>query len=132
MVRLLFCFLIQNRRSFQLLGIVLVVEVDRAVERQRVKDRRFGIIRVVLVQMLHRLLVEPSPHIMVDLVVVLVEDLDCGEVFGFARRLRLRGFAFLYRLRAGLEVGIREGRYEPIAQSGSSLMMAWKALIVSG
>src|SRR5215472_10995880 len=67
-------------------------------------------------QALHRLLIEPSPRIMVDLVVVLVEDLDGGEVFGFTRRLRLRGFALLYRLRAGLHVGSRERWHERIGQ----------------
>src|ERR1700731_4746606 len=114
MVRLLFPFLIQNRGSFELLGVVLVVEVDRPIEGERVKDRRFGILRMVLMQPLHCLLVKRGTGLVVDLVVILVKDLDRSEVFGLARRLGVRGLALLDRLPAGFEVGRRKRRDERI------------------
>ena len=40
MVRLRFCLFVKDRGGFQLRGIVLVIEVDCAVERECVKDRR--------------------------------------------------------------------------------------------
>src|SRR6266850_344911 len=66
MVRLLFPFLIQNRGSFELLGVVLVVEVDRPIEGERVKDPRFGILRMVLMQPLHCLLVKSGTGVRRD------------------------------------------------------------------
>ena len=61
------------------------------------KRSPLGIVRVVLVQALHRLLVAFGTGLVVDLVVILIEDLDRSEVFGLAGRLRLRGFALLDR-----------------------------------
>jgi hypothetical protein len=116
MVRLLLCFLVQDRGGFELLSVVLVVKIDRAIERERVEDRRLSIVGVVLMQALHRLLVTFGAGRVVYLIVIRVEDLDRGEVLGLARRLRLRGFALLYRLRAGLQVGSREGWHERIGQ----------------
>ena len=40
MVRLRFCLFVKNRGGFQLLGVFLVIEVDCAVERECIKDRR--------------------------------------------------------------------------------------------
>jgi len=40
MVRLLFCLFVKDRSGFQLLGVGLVIEVDCAVERECIKDRR--------------------------------------------------------------------------------------------
>ena len=48
------------------------------------KRSPLGIVRVVLVQALHRLLVAFGTGLVVDLVVILIEDLDRSEVFGLA------------------------------------------------
>ena len=72
------------------------------------KRSPLGIVRVVLVQALHRLLVAFGTGLVVDLVVILIGDLDRSEVFGLAGRLRLRGFALL-----DCE---REGRHKRIGQ----------------
>jgi hypothetical protein len=114
MVWLLFCFLIQDCRGFELLGVVLVVEIDRAVECKRIEDCRLGIVRVVLVQPIHRLLIMFSTGLVIDLVVIRVENLDRGQVLGLAQRLGFRCFALLDRFRTGLEVGGRKGRHQRI------------------
>ena len=116
MVRLLFCFLIQNRGGFQLLGIVLVIEVDCAVERERIKDRRFRVLQVVLVQALHRLVIKLGAGLLVDLVVIFVKNFDGAEVFGLARRLGFGGLALLDRFPPCFQVGSRERWYERIGQ----------------
>ena len=116
MVRLLFCFFVENRGRLELLGIVLVVEVDGAVERERIEDRRFGIRRVVLVQALHRLFVAFGAGLVVDLVVISVEGLDRSEVLCLAGRLRLAGFALMDRFQSRFEVCGREGRHQRIGQ----------------
>ena len=113
---LLFCFFVQDRGGLELLGVVPIVEIDRAVQRKRVKNCRFAILRVVLVQKLHCLLIKPRAGLVVDLVVILVEDLDRGEVFGFAWRVGLCRVALLDCLPPGFEVGGREGRHQRVGQ----------------
>ena len=116
MVRLLFRLLVQDPGCFELLREILVVEVDSSVEREGVEDCRLGVLRVVLVQALHRLLIALGAGLMVDLVVILVKDLDRREVFGLARRLGVRGLALLDRLPPGFEIGGREGRHQRVGQ----------------
>jgi len=71
MVRLLLRFLVQDRCGLELLRVVLVVEIDRAVQRERVEDRGLGIVRIMLVKLLHRLFVMFGAGLVVDLVVIL-------------------------------------------------------------
>jgi hypothetical protein len=116
MIRLPFRFLVQNRGGPELLCKGLVGEIYRPVERKGIENRCLGIIRIVLVQQLHRLLVKQRAGLVVGLVVILVKNLDRGEVFGLARRLGLRRFALLDRFPAGFEVGGREGRHQRVGQ----------------
>ena len=70
----------------------------------------------MLVQALHCLLVAFGTYLVVDFVIILVKDLDRGEVLGLARRLALRGLSLMDRLPRGLEVGGWEGRHQRIRQ----------------
>src|SRR5215471_15850263 len=52
-------------------------------------------------QALHRLLIAFGTGLLIDLVVISVEDLDCAEILGLPRRLDLRRLALLDRFLSG-------------------------------
>jgi len=66
MVRQFFHFFVQDSGGLELFRKALVGEIDRRVERQSVEDRRLPVLRVVLVQLLHCLLIKRGAGLVVD------------------------------------------------------------------
>jgi len=114
MVRVLFRLLIKDRCRLKLLGEFRVVEIHGHVERQRVKDPGFRVVGVMFAEPLHSLLVSLGARPICCVVVTLEEGSDRGEVFGFARALRLRGLTLLDGFLRGLDYGRRERRHQRV------------------
>ena len=114
MVRVLFRLLIKDRCRLKLVSKFRVVEIHRHVERQRVKDPGFRVIAVIFGEPLHRLLVSLGTRPVCRVVVTREEGIDRGEVFGFARALRLRRLTLLDRLLRRLDDGRWERRHQRV------------------
>ena len=80
MVGLLGEDLFEDRRSLELFGVGLVGGVERDVERQRVEDGRLAVVGIALGELFHGLLIGDGARPVVDLLGVLVERLDGGDV----------------------------------------------------
>ena len=95
MIRLLLEDRLEDGRGLELVRVGLVVRVEGDVERERVEDGRFAVLRIARRQGLHGLLVGLRARAMIDLLVVLVEDLDGGDVvdltLGLGRPCSWRG-----------------------------------------
>src|SRR5688500_20189004 len=75
--------LFKDRTGLELLCISLVGWRCRSVERQRVEDRRFSIVRVLAVDLLHRFFVREGAGSVFEFVRVLVEDLYGRNIGAF-------------------------------------------------
>ncbi len=80
-----------------------VLVVEDLVQRQRVEHFRLDVVRVLLRQRLHRLLVVAGARVLVDLVVVLVELLDRREPVALALGLGADRLALLDRVQPALQ-----------------------------
>ena len=78
MLRLTRPDLFKNSRTFQLIGIGLVRRRRPDIERQRIVDLRFIVIRISSCELLHRLEIIQHAGAMIDLVVI---GIHCGERF---------------------------------------------------
>ena len=118
MIRLLGEGLLEERRRFELVRVGLVAGVESDVERQRIEDGGFPVLRILRGQRVHGLLVILRARAMVDLVVVLVEGLDGGEVVELALGLGAHALALGHRRGPQLEVLGRRGAGQGIPESG--------------
>src|SRR5262249_14731736 len=73
-------------------------------EREGIEDSRLAILRIARGERLHRLLIALGARAMVDGVVILVEDLDGGDVIQLALRLGAHRLALGNRGGAQLEI----------------------------
>ena len=113
-VGLLRRFLGEDRGGLALLRQLLVVEIDRLVQGERVEDPRFGIIRVLFGHALHRLFVQSDARLVIDGVVILVVGLHRLQIRGLARRFRRGSLALLDGIPGRLHVRRREWRDQRI------------------
>jgi hypothetical protein len=73
MLRLLVPYTFENPNGFELSRIGLVFEIDRFIQRQRVKDRRLDVLRIGKVEPFHRFFVGQDARPVIELVWVLVK-----------------------------------------------------------
>ena len=102
---------VEDRGGLVLLCEGLVGGRRCRVERQRIEDRRLGIVRVTYVDLLHGFLIGLGASLVVDLVRFLVECVHGRDVVPFAFRLRARSLCFFYCSRSVFQ--IRRGRRCP-------------------
>ena len=101
MLRILLVERLEDADRLQQRRHVLVVE--GLVERERVEHLRLDVVRVLLRQRRHRLLVVPGARVLVDLVEVPVELLDRRQPVALALGLGADRLALLHRIEAALE-----------------------------
>ena len=87
MVGLLGIHLGENLSGFELARVGLVLEVDRFIERQGVKDCCFGIVRISEIKPLQRFFIGQDACAMIELVGVFVKKLDGIYIVPLALRL---------------------------------------------
>ena len=95
--------LFQNGAGLELFGVGLVAGQRRLVQRQRVEDGRLHVVRVLLHELLHRPLIGQPARSLIDLVVVLVVELDCGQPVALALGFGADRLALLHCLKAILQ-----------------------------
>jgi hypothetical protein len=105
MVGELLADLFEDGPSLQQFGIGLVARQRRLIERQRVKDGRLGVVRILLHQLFHCLFVSEAACRLVDPVVVLVIELDRREPVALPFCLGADRLALLDRLQAVFQHG---------------------------
>ncbi len=93
MVRIFLIDRLEDRDRLQQRIHVLVIE--RLVQGQRVKDFRLDVVRILLDERLHGVLVVLRPRVLIDGLVVLVEGLQRGEPVALALGLGPDGLALL-------------------------------------
>jgi hypothetical protein len=97
MLRLALGDLFQDGRTLELVGVGLVGRRRRGVERQRIMDLRFVVIRIARSQRFHGLGVGQQAGAVIDLFVIGVHGAQCREVVALALRLGADAFRFLQR-----------------------------------
>src|SRR5260370_3389189 len=97
-------YLLQDGRGLELAGIGLVVRRSGGVERERIMDLRFVVIRIARGQLFHGLGVGQQARAVIDLVVVGVHGAERREVVALALGLGAGAFRFRQRGRTLGEV----------------------------
>ena len=91
MLRLAFCDRFQDRRALDLIGVGLVGGRSRGVERKRVMNLRFVVVRVALRQLLHGFRVGHDAGAVIDLVKVGIHDAQRIQIVTLALASRRQG-----------------------------------------